>query len=466
MSDTIKEELFQAINVVTVNHFSGIMTTAATSALPKGFDKAINTENYRTNFKSDPVLFWGENNRFPDDIEKEAMASSVLEGGMKVLCDHLRGQGFALALPTYKDGKRILEEVQDDEVMDELEAMGYYEYWYDACGELPKWGNVWPIFGMNDNRDINLIKLHDGSFNRFQRPQPTTGKVENIYVSGQWSRNIHTDLRGNTIPANLKPWVQLFPLLNRYNYVNEMDGMKNTKFFASHHKFHTSGFNYGRAPWHSLYLNRWLGISGKVPEMMMRYYEAAMTINYLIYINNEWLMKKYPEMEKWDAEQRTKKIKEIQAEYEKNLKGSGNAFKSLMLAFNYNAQGNEEKNVKFELLDNKMREGTFIPDSQVSDGQILFTLGIDPSLIGVVVPGGKQSAGSGSNIREASLALQMRLRPDRELNHLPFYIWRDYKFRNSTDKKKRNLQIVTRDYLINTLDGRAMTTATETTPQS
>jgi len=472
MSSSVKfsTQLGNALGVITVNHYSGVMSEKApTSPKPKsdGLD-TVNTEDYRAQFRKDPVLYWGTDNKYPEALDAEAQMSSVFEGGMKVLCDHLRGQSFTLAVPVYKDGKRILEEVAEEDIMDELYEIGYYEYWQDACGELPKWGNVWPMFKLNDKGEIFRIHCYDGPWNRFQRPYPGKGKIENVYVSAQWSRGIETKFTDGKIPKEMKGWISEYPLLSRYEYATEMDLLvkRGKKDFASHIKYHTSGSIYGRAPWHSLYANRWLGISGKVPEMMMRYYEAAMTINYLIYLNSEWLEQKYPEMSEWTAEQRAEKIKEIQDSYEKNLKGGANAYKALMLSFKMDQNGKEVKNVMFEVLDNKMREGTFIPDSQMSDGQVLFTLGIDPSLIGVVVPGGKQSAGSGSNIREASLALQMRLRPDRELLHNPFYIWRDYKFRNSNDKKKKQLVIVTKDYIINTLDQKAVASAQETTPEN
>lgn len=462
-------QLSNGIGMVTVNYFDGLLSDSKsrTSRPPSDMNTEVNAEDYRKAFQANPVLMWGTDNRYPEELDTEARMSSVFEGGMKVLCDHLRGQAFTLAVPVYKDGKRILEEVEDEEVMDELYDIGYYEYWQDACGELPKWGNVWPIFKMNEKKDIRLIHTFDGTWCRFQRPHPKTAKIENLYVSAQWGRQIHNRFTKGAIPKDLKAWVFQYPLLSRYHYVNELELLSKTKqTFAAHIKYHTSGSFYGRAPWHSLFENRWLAISGKVPEMIVRYYEAAMTINYLFYINQDWLQEKFPDMSEWTEEQRKKKIKELQDAYEKNLKGTGNAFKSLMLTFKMDPNGKEVKNLMIEVLDNKMREGQFLPDSQMSDGQVLFTLGVDPSLIGVVVPGGKQSAGSGSNIREASLALQMRQRPDREMIHNAFYIWRDYKFRNTSDKRKKKLVIVTKDYMINTLDQRAPAAAQETTPSN
>lgn len=464
-----RRDLASSLQMVTINHFEGIFAASGSKAtnpsiLPPSLQlKTVNTIDYRKRFLRQPTLYWGEHNNFPLEAMLLAMRSSIFEGAMKVLCDHLRGQGLYLYDEVFENGEIIKKPVQDNEMWDELYDIGYFEYWNKASSELPLWGNVWPIYKMNDQRDIRLIDLYDGSWNRLERPDPDSGKIENIYVSAQWKARIDKLFTRDEIPPMLKPWVFKYPLLDTYNYVNEMELKKDTTEFASHHKYHTSGFEYGRAPWHSLYLNDWLKISGKVPEMIIRYYDAAMTINYLIYINQDWLVKKYPDMESWTPEEREEKIKEVQKEFEEGLRGANNSFKSLMLSFRQDSDGQPQKNVMFEPMDNKVREGTFSPDSQLSDAQILYTLTVDPCLMGAATPGVKSSGGSGSNIREASLALQMRLNPDRDLNHTPFYIWRDYKYGKDETRKRR--KIGTKDYIINTLDQVAPASAKVTIPK-
>lgn len=464
------EQLAQGLQMVTVNHFAGLVSMEDKSKAALPAEDKFDPErpgNFKQQFKADPVLCWGAQNKYPNELEEEAKMSSVFEGGMKVLCDTLRGQDLFLYKNVFENGERRVVEVDRADILDELYAIGYYEYWHDACGLLPRWGNVFPIFGLNESsKEIRLIKAYDTFNCRLERPNPDTGKIQNMYVSSQWANGVHKHFKAGEIPSNLEGWIKKFPILDRYNYLNELKVQAGKKYntFAAHIKYQTSGSAYGRAPWHSLFANRWLGISGKVPEMIMRYYEAAMTINYLIYLDDEWLTKKYPDFYKWKDAERADKIKEIQDSYENNLKGTGNALKSFLLMMRHK-DGKVEKNVLIEPVDNKMREGTFIPDSQVADSQVLFTLGLPPALLGAVIPGAKgNEGGSGSNIREASLAMQMRMKPDRELIHTAFYIWRDYKFRNTNDKEAKQLMIGTRDYIINTLDGRAPAAAQVTTP--
>lgn len=448
--------------MVQKSPLSGVVAAAATPAKmlpPKDSDVLVNTTNYRKAFQSSPVLEWGEDNNFPMAIDEVAMKSTVFESGMKVLADHLHGQGFFLYQEIFKDGQRVIEEVNDEELVQYLYDTGYYEYYYKASRELPRWGNLVPLYYMNKMRQIVKLKCAEGPFFRLERPAPKSGRPENCYLSAQWPNGLK--LTSTVIPSDLAGWVKRLPLLDEYDYLNDLNLLKTKFTFAQHVKYHTSGYQYGRAPWHSLYLNRWLAVSGSVGEMMVKIYESGMTINYLLYFHADWVKKKYPSWDEKDFN-KEKAMTELQQMFEDAMTGKTNAMRSLMLtAWNNTQSGELVKSLTVDTVDNKQREGNWVPDSQAADAQVLFALGIDPSLIGLLQPGGKNAGGSGSNIREASLALNMRLRADRELLHTPFYVLRDYKYPN--DLKRRSLKIGTRDFIINTLDQRAASSSKEVT---
>ncbi len=48
-------------------------------------------------------------------------------------------------------------------------------------------------------------------------------------------------------------------------------------------------------------------------------------------------------------------------------------------------------------VDDKAKSGTWVPDSNFADSQIVQGLGLDPSQIGLMSDGGKMGAGSGSD---------------------------------------------------------------------
>ena len=57
--------------------------------------------------------------------------------------------------------------------------------------------------------------------------------------------------------------------------------------------------------------------------------------------------------------------------------------------------------VEIVALDDKTKAGTWIPDAQVSDAQIVQGFGLHPSQVGLQPQGGKMGAGSGSDQRES-----------------------------------------------------------------
>jgi len=56
---------------------------------------------------------------------------------------------------------------------------------------------------------------------------------------------------------------------------------------------------------------------------------------------------------------------------------------------------------KINVIDNKLKDDAYLPDSQAANSEILFAIGVDPCLVGSGIPGGSLGAGSGSDKREA-----------------------------------------------------------------
>ena len=426
---------------------------------PKEQFEEVNLQNYRKAWLANPVLYWGPENLFPFLLDKEAQQCDTLEAGLKRVSDHLYGQGFYLYRDVFKNGQREVEEVDEPEIYDMLYNSGYHEYYAKACKELPRWGNIFPVYLLNEQHKIVQIKLYDVPFCRLERPDFKSGRIEAVYVSGQWEHGLVVTSAAVLKDTFLKKWVKRFPLLDENFYHDQLTEEENVYTWCQHLKYHTSGKAYGRAPWHSAYFNRWTALSAAVPEMKMRLFEYAMTINYMVYIDEEYWRSKYGnEWEDWEVTERQAKITEKQREIEKYLSGKDNAWKTLFSSKIHDSNGNDVKTIIIEAIDNRLKEGTYIPDSQIADVHILQALGVDPTLMGVGgnSPGGKQSAGSGSNIREASLSLNAILRPDRELINTAYYVMRDLNFPD-----KKDIKIGVRDYVINTLDGRSPTSGAE-----
>jgi hypothetical protein len=81
---------------------------------------------------------------------------------------------------------------------------------------------------------------------------------------------------------------------------------------------------------------------------------------------------------------------------------------------------------KIEVIQNKLDNSAYLPDSQAANSEILFAIGVDPCLIGAGNPGGKLGAGSGSDKREAYWMLNADMGTDRSVSLSPLYFIRDF----------------------------------------
>ena len=81
---------------------------------------------------------------------------------------------------------------------------------------------------------------------------------------------------------------------------------------------------------------------------------------------------------------------------------------------------------KINVIENKLENSAYLPDSQAANSEILFAIGVDPCLIGAGLPGGKMGAGSGSDKREAYWMLNADMGTDRAVSLSPLYFIRDF----------------------------------------
>jgi len=71
--------------------------------------------------------------------------------------------------------------------------------------------------------------------------------------------------------------------------------------------------------------------------------------------------------------------------------------------------------VKVTAIDDKLKDGSYLPEAEAANSEVLFALGTDPSLIGAGIPGGKMGSGSGSDKRIAFNLLQSFMKSNRDV---------------------------------------------------
>lgn len=444
ISSTIPVKLYEG---------TGIGASVYSANPPKNAIKKVNTESYKRSFNSSPVLYWGEDNLYPNHLFDASKKCGILLQGLNRLVEATINQG----LFTYKildqnaDGNYIVKEVKDTN-FEKFRKLNKLDQVYlpAVAADYWKYGMVVPIYKLEKTHsEITRLISYRTKDCRLEKRNPDTGNIENVYISAQWvnNRNLITT---SEISEELQKWIFKIGLLDEWDTIEVMKARKKDFDFAQLIKHPMSEDDYGFQPWHSVYENKWLNIASSVPEMKEKLFMYAMTISYMIGINVKYFETVYGQKiwNGWDAKTRSEKVKEIQESIEKNLLGKENAFKSFFYSFATQQGGNLDKNMILEVVDNKIRDGISTIDNMQANAEIATALGVNPSLLGTSAMGEKSSTGSGSNIREAMLDLSSRIRLHRDKLLDPLNVIRDY---NGWDE---NLMFGFKDYIINTQDGR------------
>src|SRR5690606_36933498 len=149
-------------------------------------------------------------------------------------------------------------------------------------------------------------------------------------------------------------------------------------------------------------------------------------------------------------EGKDKIVQDLYEELNDMLTGAENAQKAFMSFTDVDPHTKKEAGAwTIEVIDDKVKQGSYLPDSAAANTEILFAMGINPASNGSGNTGGSYTGGAnngGSNIREAGLDLRSQLRADRDILLTPFDFIKMY---NGLDE---DVEIGIQDMVLTTLD--------------
>lgn len=193
------------------------------------------------------------------------------------------------------------------------------------------------------------------------------------------------------------------PLYKWYDRAAFFNSLRNNKF-AWHTRFPTPGLiYYARAWWLGLFKeDGWLDVSGDVPKIVRAMQKNQVKLRYIISIPESYFIIRHPNWMTYTDKLRQEIIDKKIDELNDYLSGTANVAKSISYVFKENEiNGVAMGKIEITPVDDKLKEGTWVPDSFAADQQIVQGLGMDPSQIGLSPQSGKMGAGSGSDKRES-----------------------------------------------------------------
>lgn len=391
-----------AQNIYTINgggavYFSNTKGAFAHSQ-PKILPSASDTDNWCN---------WGEDNLYPKKLMEKVEKVGAATGGLEILTSAHYGTGIKI----YE-----LWEGDEDAKFKELipsEAPEIYDFFDATQFELVMSDIIWDyeIFGVafaefllspNGERIISVIR-HKAPDCRFEKPK--NGMINHIIINTAWGESEFDEKQNISVPC-----FSMYHSMQEIKDECKRRGIK--KFIVPIINTLSIEKIYPSVGWHSSLKSGWIDVVLSIPEFKKYMYEKQFNFKYLIHIADDYFLHRYGRdlWEEFDVEKKERLRDEMAQKIDEEMSGNKAGGKSLISPFFRDKNTGEMiKGIQIEEVSQTLADGEFLPDASAGNSEILFSMGVDPALLGAGVPGGKNLSGSGSDKREAWTILCARL---------------------------------------------------------
>ena len=372
------------------------------------------------------VISWGSNNDYPNKIIQLIRKLGVAGAVVSVATAAHFGTGLTLYEQS-QDGKQIVIPFNKYPAFDEYNKRNrlnlfYSEFINDL--EIHEMGFV--EFGLSaDFSKIVFQKRHDAVFCRFAPINPTTGRIEKILLNPDWTNRDDK-------------YTSVVDCFSQYDYFEDIQEYcrekKIFKFIIPFHFVKNGSLYYNDPFWHGPLKNGWGDIVLSVPAVKKAIAENQLHIKYLIHVSEKYFEMKFgidqqteqPNWKSFDADRQKKEMEALIESIDEHLSGPGAYGRSLYVPMYKDREGVEHETIKIVPVDDKIKDGAYLPDATAGNSEIATAKGVDLSIIGIGIPGGQNQSGSGSDKREAYTILCANMVINRSVSLLVFYFLRDW----------------------------------------
>lgn len=378
-----------------------INTTGAPDSKPKTLVMPQQVDPEKTSVVNIEISNWGSNNDFPSKADEIINGVGVLNSGLKFTRNFTIGQGiFPVIVTGYDDkGNEILKPVDDLRLRNFGKSRLVRRYLEKAVRDYLKFGPAFVQLLPNaEGTQLVGINTINAKYCRLS-VAGNTGIIDKCIVSGKWP-DTPSENEFSTIdvldeydpPADLQ----------RRKWGNKIKG----RSFVFVVRDSWSNNEYYSSPiWYSAYTAGWVEVAQQIPVFLKKAYENQITWKWHVQIPYAFWDRKFPEEQFENRLLRQQAIEQFMDQIEDNLCGPQNANKPIFTFFEINPNnGKTEEQWIIKPLENKLNSEQNLITSAAANSEILFSLMINPNVLGAGMPGGTYAGNQGgSNIREAFL---------------------------------------------------------------
>jgi hypothetical protein len=330
---------------------------------------------------------WGDDNLFPQAVIKDIELSTMLPAIFEKKTDTMYGGGLMYGTITGVDkaNNLVFQRAYDPNIEAWMQGTALNRYAYEVLHDINTFANGFPELVLSKDRSkIVGISAQEAAWCRYRKPKG--GRLTDVFINANWDNGGAPDSPETVTVPIIDPY---------YNAVDALRDRPGYKFIYPISVPSPDKAMYQLASWNSVRRSKWLKVAAQIPEFKQMLFENQVSVKYLITVHSAYWEWKYGD---WDVLTRDEKKQLLEAEikaFDEVMSGTKGAGKTVMSTTILDKRtGLEVPAFTITAIDDKIKDGIYIEDSQEASSHIFTATGFAPSLMGVS-PGKGMGAGAG-----------------------------------------------------------------------
>lgn len=394
------------------------------------------------------ISFWGDENLEPQTkiakIRVSNQIASALEWKSKSIISG--GLIYGYDVVDEKTGEVKFKQIIDFDIDSWNKNTAINRYLRESMLDFYAFNNVFPKMRSNlGMKFIHGIECPNTCDVRLGIQNKTNGKIDKAYINANWDLGVKWDD---------KDYVKEYSLIDPYfNAEEQVRNLKGNEFLYPVQGPDFDYTFYSKPAWHSIFESGWLDVAMQIPKFKAALLKRQYTIKYHIDITETFWSWKFPEFNQiTDPAKRKKFVEDYMDQMDKMLAGTDQAGANFLSFSEVDPVSKKPyPGITITTIDDKIKDGIYVEDSQEASSHIYSALGIDGSLIGSM-PGKQMGAGSGSDKRVAMNIYLANEKPVMDQILEPINFIYNFNWGNKPEYKGKMLKAIFKNYWLATQD--------------
>lgn len=354
----------------------------------KNLEDSINVNN-----STKPWAIWGDSDDWPTKVTNDLDKLGVAKRALNLSADFHYGSGLQWMKESVdlEAGtlKHLISNPKGWRRWSNLS--GFNRALSEAIWSADTFGIGWIRVTMSAGDTVYNCECLDTPSGRLEKRDPSSGRIKKLYYAQE------IELKSGKDEKTLE-----YPYYDGQEELTEF--AKKNKVFVYPVAYSSWGkFYYPEPEYYATFRNGWSDIAMAVPKLIKNIYANQATLKYHIKIPISYFIMKYKDWDAKEEKDRLQLIIEYRNEIETVISNAEAAGKSIFSLYN---DTEKLESLTIEPIKSALETTKDLPNNTAANSEMLFAIGIDPSLVGLNMPGAKDLNGGGGSQRRESLKIK------------------------------------------------------------